>query len=164
MKQFFDTEFIDNPDYLALLSIGIVREDGQKYYAELDTTDRSQAVPWVQKNVIHLLNGPVKTRNQICYDIKEFVGIKPEFWGYFVSFDWVLLSRLYGSMLSVPPSWPNYAHDLLNIKGKFKLLKQITVQHHALNDAEWTKENYEYLIQQRAWAKSSLELGNFYNG
>lgn len=147
MRCFFDTEFIDNPDYFALLSIGLIREDGQTYYAELDSTDRSQAVPWVRKNVLPLMKGPVKSREQICYDLVQFVGKKPEFWAYFASFDWVLLSRLYGSMLSVPETWPNFSNDILFIKGNYKLPKQTSIPHHALNDAIWNKECYDYIVE-----------------
>lgn len=150
MKVFIDTEFIDDKDHFYLLSIGLKREDGATYYAELDSTDRSLAGDWVKKHVLPLMKGPIKNRDTIASEISQFCGTKPEFYAYFCAFDWVLLCRLFGGMLQVPSTWPHYCHELMHIrpdlKGIMNLPKQTTVKHHALNDAEWNKEIYDYLM------------------
>lgn len=60
-KFYLDTEFVEQPDTIKLISIGIVDEDGKEFYAEMlnipiilkqvyghpDLVD-----PWIQKNVI----------------------------------------------------------------------------------------------------------------
>lgn len=55
MKYFFDTEFIEDGRTIDLISIGIVCEDGRKYYAINKECDFSKANQWVKENVlIHL--------------------------------------------------------------------------------------------------------------
>lgn len=114
MKIYFDTEFMEDGVTIELLSIGLVREDGQTYYAEPAEADRSKANPWVKENVLPYLTGPVKPRSVIAEEIREFVGPRPEFWTWYGSYDWVDLCQLYGRM--------------------------VDLQHHALSDAKWLKD------------------------
>ncbi len=141
-----DTEFIDNPSGLYLLSIGLVREDGKKYYAEVNT-DHRLCNEWVRKNVLIHMNGPYKHEWVIAKEIAEFVGEKPEFWAYFHAYDWVLLCRLFGGMTNLPKDWPQYCHDILIFDNKKPWPQQTTPEHHALNDAEWVKEVYEWVVE-----------------
>jgi hypothetical protein len=150
-KIFFDTEFIDDKNGLILLSIGLVKEDGSTYYAEVLEADRSLANDWVKANVLPLMKGPIKPKYQIAKEIEQFAGYKPEFWAYFAAYDWVLLCRLYDGLLSLPKSWPHYPVDLLMIKKSDSVFpEQKTIKHHALNDAIWNKEVYEALVCQRS--------------
>lgn len=150
MNIFFDTEFIDLGNTVHLLSIGMVRADGKTYYAEDGETDRELAGEWVQKNVIPHLKGPVKSRAEIAKDIREFAGYRPMFWGYFVSYDWLMLSALYGSMMTVPDGWPNHPMDIQQLRVLMNI-KQLpepdkATRHNALADALWTKKAYEYVM------------------
>lgn len=148
MRVFFDTEFIDTGSLVHLLSVGLVREDGATYYAEPAETDRSLAGEWVRKNVLPHMNGPIKPRAQIAAELVDFCGERPEFWGYYVAYDWLLLCQLYGRMLDVPALWPNFAFDVQALRclmGGLSLPKQVNTEHHALNDAIWTREAWEYL-------------------
>lgn len=43
MKYFLDTEFIEAPNHLDLISIGIVAEDGRELYGERSAVDWSKA-------------------------------------------------------------------------------------------------------------------------
>ena len=52
MKVFFDTEFTGLHKNTTLISIGLVAEDGQQFYAELFDYDKSQIDDWLQDNVI----------------------------------------------------------------------------------------------------------------
>lgn len=161
MKIFFDTEFIEDGRTIDMLSIGLVREDGATYYAEVidsiplwDTAD-----PWVKENVIaHLKSNntaefvpELKLKKQIAKDIVEFVGEKPEFWAYFADYDWVVLCQLYGRMIDLPAGWPMFCMDLKQLavgKGIMdsnELPAQLDTEHHALEDAIWNKNVFEYL-------------------
>ena len=40
---------------------------------------------------------------------------KPEFYGYYADYDWVLLSSLFGTMMDLPKSFPMYCIDLKQI-------------------------------------------------
>lgn len=158
MKIWFDTEFIDTGSVVHLLSIGMVREDGLTYYAEPQEADKDLACEWVRKNVLpHMRGGStVKPRARIREEIVEFCGAKPEFWGYFVAYDWLVLCQLFGRMLDVPPTWPNFAFDVQAIRalmGVRELPKQTTFEHNALNDALWTRQAWEHL---RAYERDVL--------
>lgn len=52
MKIFFDTEFTGLHQNTTLISIGMVSEDGKKFYAELSDYDKSQVDEWINKNVL----------------------------------------------------------------------------------------------------------------
>lgn len=52
MKLFFDTEFTGLRKDTTLISLGIVSEDGRRFYAEFLDYDHSQVTPWIKENVI----------------------------------------------------------------------------------------------------------------
>ena len=147
MKIFFDTEFLELPTETLLLSIGLIRDDGKSYYAELDSTDRSLANDWVKENVLPLMNGPVKSRNVIAFEIKEFCENNPEFWAFFGMFDMILLMRLFDGMIAWPETWPQYVNDICKLGPEKIIPPQSSIKHHALNDAIWVKYAYEYLVK-----------------
>lgn len=160
MKVWFDTEFIEDGKTIDLISIGAVREDGATFYRENINCDLSRAVPWVQANVVPKLVGGLyrATRENIARDFWEFNNSsRPEFWAYYGAYDWVALCQLYGTMMDLPEGWPYYACDLKQwqetIGGNLTLPKQTTPEHHALNDAIWTREAWE-------WVKRYAPIGS----
>lgn len=156
MRIFFDCEFLDDGCEIHLLSIGLVREDGKEYYAEIEEApwDEAAQVTWLAENVIATLTGPKKPRKQVAHEIEEFVGTYPEFWAYFAAWDWVSLVRLCsatGLLLDTPPSWPHYCNDIKQLHvslGRPPLPSQTSTKHNALDDAKWNKLSYEVLTQQ----------------
>ena len=52
MKLFFDMEFTGLRQNTTPISIGIVSEDGKKFYAEFTDYDESQCNDWIKENVI----------------------------------------------------------------------------------------------------------------
>ena len=63
-KFYLDTEFIERPDTIKLVSIGIVDENGKEFYAEMLNIDNmlkhlygdvSMVDPWIKENVIDKL-------------------------------------------------------------------------------------------------------------
>ena len=150
MKIWFDTEFIEDGKTIDLISIGMVREDGETYYAENLNCRHDLASQWVKGNVlVHLQHGPFgKLRSGIAKDVVEFAGEKPEFWAYFADYDWVVLCQLFGRMIDLPKGWPMYCRDvkqLCDSLGNPALPAQISQEHHALADAKWTKLAFETL-------------------
>ena len=84
MKYYLDTEFIEYPCTIDLISIGIVSEDNRRLYLISNEFDESKASDWVKTNVIAKLEGPRISRAEIKDKILKFVGTsKPEFWGYY---------------------------------------------------------------------------------
>jgi hypothetical protein len=173
MKYFYDTEFIEDGKTIELLSIGIVSEDGRKLYCESNEADLSKADDWVKKNVISTLwhkqkdksqynewtkanTGGFCSRRDIAYKIKKFCDIssygKPEFWAYYADYDHVALCQLFGKMIDLPKDWPMYTNDIKQLcvsMGNPRLPDQSTTEHNALNDAEWCKEAYLWLVNNR---------------
>lgn len=150
MKIWFDTEFIEDGKTIDLISIGAIREDGEQYYAEVIECDHSRASPWVRENVLAHLRGGIDrlVRADIALDLIKFAGEKPEFWAYYADYDWVALCQLYGTMMDLPNGWPMYCRDVkqwCDALGNPKLPEQKSIEHHALFDAVWTKDAWQFL-------------------
>jgi hypothetical protein len=232
MKYFIDTEFVEGVQStmfcsarptIDLISIGLVAEDGRKYYGISKDFNLEEAwdryeikdgkkVYWLRQNVLrpiwieleiqylkdynpvvwimnqdadwaadakdeffvygrlrYVLDKYGKSNKQIAEEIKEFIynqndydkysskfKSKPEFYGYYSDYDWVVFCWLFGKMNDLPNGFPKYCRDLQQIfdekkgsvKGRVKDLPGYPVNkgiHNALNDAEWTYELYKFL-------------------
>ncbi len=55
MNIYFDTEFTGLVPNTTLISLGMVTEKGDKFYAEFTDFDRSKVTPWIEENVIENL-------------------------------------------------------------------------------------------------------------
>lgn len=154
MRFWFDTEFLEDGKTIELISIGIVSEDGLRYYAENSEYDLSKSHKWLEENVHpHLLGGAaLKSRKQIADEVKRFLGYRPEIWAYYGAYDWVVFCQLYGRMIDLPVKqlkWPMYVMDVKQFAddlGNPTLPKHEGKTHHALADALWTKHAWEYLV------------------
>ena len=170
MRYFIDTEFIEYPCTIDLISIGIVCEDGREFYAISKEFDPKKASEWVKENVLSSLPGMYvnlsnpsqeqklkqesllwKSRAQIKNGILKFIGDDiPEFWGYYADYDWVVFCWLFGSMIDLPKGWPMYCLDLKQLcddMGNPKLPEQGEGEHDALEDAKWNMEAYNFLTK-----------------
>jgi hypothetical protein len=172
MRYWFDTEFIEDGKTIDLISIGIVAEDGRELYAESLDADLSRADEWVRENVIaHLWSrqadkrdanrwsrdsgiGGLLSRKNIAREIETFLDPatygKPEVWAYYADYDWVVLCQLFGRMLDLPKGWPMYCRDIkqwADMLGGPRLPKQESDEHHALADARWNRQAWEFLKQ-----------------
>lgn len=151
VKYFIDTEFIESGPgaSIDLLSIGIVCEDGREFYAESASANLAMANDWVQENVLPHLTGEKILLGPMGDAIKAFIGdARPEFWGYYADYDWVVFCQIFGAMVDLPKGWPMYCRDLKQLcdsLGNPKLPAQISTEHNALNDAKWNKIAYEFL-------------------
>lgn len=173
MKYFYDTEFIEDGRTIDLISIGIVAEDGREFYAESLDVDLGKANDWVRENVVsHLWSrqpdkksanmwsrdggkGGLLHRQEIRSELLSFCDIerfgKPEFWGYYSAYDHVVLCQLFGRMIDLPQYWPMYTRDIKQLcdsLGNPRLPDQGKGEHHALADARWNKQAYEFLLPQ----------------
>lgn len=160
MKYFIDTEFIEDGKTIDLISIGIVCENGRDYYAVSNEFDPALANDWVRANVLPQLpskeNPAWRSRQQIRQDISNFVLIgkgitedcKPQFWGYYCDYDWVVFCQLFGKMIDLPKSYPMYCRDLkqwCDDLGNPELPELAAGEHHALADALWNFEVWKFL-------------------
>lgn len=156
MKYFIDTEFIESGPTkpIQLISIGIVAEDGRRFEATNNEFNANDASAWVKENVLSKLNPKERPLWLSLFVIKrlvlEFIGDdpKPEFWGYYADYDWVVFCQIFGTMMDLPKGFPMYCKDIKQLcdeNGNPKLPKQGKGEHNALADALWNKAAYSFL-------------------
>jgi hypothetical protein len=175
VRYWFDTEFHEDGRTIDLISIGLVAEDGRQYYAVSKDFNRVLAFDhsWLAANVLLYLpwkslppgeplrwasaemdveTGLWKHREEIRNDLLRFCNPeqygKPEFWAYYADYDWVALCQLFGKMIDLPKRWPMYCRDLkqwADMLDNSKLPEQNTCEHHALADAQWNRQAWEFL-------------------
>ena len=181
MKYFLDTEFIERPGSIQLISIGIVDENDRDYYAiskEFNSVVlwRDQ---WLMDNVVvpilkdnglpekdardwaigsTELQAMGKLNCQIADDIVDFVGDDPDpqFYGYYADYDWVVFCWLFGRMTQLPRGFPMYCRDLKQMMDERGL------------DKVWKRKNcpdpqgeHNALVDAR-WNKSLFEKISLY--
>ena len=167
MKFFIDTEFAERPCSIDLISIAIVAEDGREFYAESSDFQDHMAGDWVKANVLPQLwsrrgdleefkawdgHGRLMSRKEIASEVRRFIGEdKPEFWGYYCDYDWVVFCWLFGSMMDLPKGFPMYCRDIKQLcdsMGNTRLPPNGKDVHHALHDARWIKSTLAWLKAQ----------------
>jgi 3' exoribonuclease, RNase T-like len=152
MRYFIDTEFIENgPRYpIELISLGIVAEDGRTLYLVSSEFNSVHASDWVKENVLPHVGYQLRNSlQQIADKVLAFVGDdKPEFWGYYAAYDWVVFCQIFGAMVHLPKGWPMYINDLKQLcksVGNPQLPKDPAGEHNALEDALWNMKAYQFL-------------------
>jgi hypothetical protein len=174
MKIMYDTEFLQlGGRQFDLISIGMVREDGQEFYAvstEFDTVAVARE-PWLMENVMTTIGHeeytswitgtgqPIKdlfitdpagmSKRLIRDRIIEFTSdIIPEWWAWQGSVDHVLLYGLFGDFSTQPSGWPYSTLDInqpWQAKGRPALPVMETGLHNALDDARACWDKYRFL-------------------
>lgn len=166
---FFDTEFSERgPDHpIQLISIGMVnsRTDDEIYLVS-NQFDEDACSDWVKQNVIPKLGAErrrsrVEIASVICAVVeaeRATTGAKPEFWGYFADYDWVVFCQLFGRMIDLPKGWPHFCRDLIQVMDEHNIDKSMLPKldedeaHNALVDARWTRSSYDqvqHIIRDR---------------
>lgn len=166
MRYFIDFEFIEGFNkplfgkvrhFIDLISVGIVAENGEEYYAVSNEYNYNDASDWVKKNVINQIyreqcpsfkqqfmnvktfhkyipNG--KSNERIVKDILMFCDNSPEFYGYFSAYDWVLLCSMFGTMTDIPVHFPMYCKDLKQMKdARAKLFRKKLCERDTFDDS-----------------------------
>lgn len=174
MKVFFDTEFTGLHQNTTLISIGLVTEKGDHFYAELTDYDKSQVNEWLQTNVISNLFIPDEHGEQ---QINHFKGdtayvreklelwlgswSEVEIWSDCLAYDWVLFNQIFGHAFNIPINVYYIPFDictLMKIKGVDPDISREQFaypdatgfntkdKHNALHDAKVIKACYERLM------------------
>ena len=126
MRFFYDTEFIEDGRTIDLVSIGVVDEDGEEFYAVSTDFDPRPAIPWVRENVLDRLPSPAdrawRSRARIRDDLLEFLTTSAaarggprepiELWAWVAAYDHVALVQLWGDMRGLPRPIPRFTHEL----------------------------------------------------
>ncbi len=95
---FFDTEFSGlDPNKAELISIALVKTNGEELYLELDY--RGECSDWVKKNVLPFLKGNKVSKKEAVKMVKQFVGEgKPHIVGYINQDDVVYWQKMQRSV------------------------------------------------------------------
>jgi len=163
MRYWYDTEFYEDGEKINLISFGIVAEDGRELYLE-NANFNWGIVPddhWIWENVYPHLTHERTLKNQMANKIRKFITMDGtefdnQLWGYYSSYDHVVLAQLFGRMVDMPVGVPWYTNDVKQLMvsmGVKELPLQDEVHHHALSDARWTKKAYMYLADM--WASEN---------
>ena len=117
-KLFFNCQFTGLHQKTTLISMGIVSEDGDVFYAEFTDYDKSQVDDWIQSNVIdkclvmkeegviqtsrilHVKSDTDTIKRHLDRWLDKFE--KVEMYGDHVAYGWVLFCNLFGDALNLP--------------------------------------------------------------
>jgi hypothetical protein len=170
MRIFYDTEFVERGPQLPiqLISLGMVREDGQELYLiNEECLSNVARHPWLSVNVFPWLpatgavndilewdRGHPDYPNVFAFDmlaprVREFLNVdKPELWAYYGAYDHVVLCQLFGAMVDLPPGVPMYTRDLMQEWDRLDRKPPMPGQsheHHALFGARWARDFWQVL-------------------
>jgi len=157
---FLDTEFSSLDPYKGeILSIGLVKENGEELYLELEHNDEID--DWVKKHIIPKLKGEKVSREEAKEKIKKFVGKKkPIMMAYVNQFDAIYTYKLFtiegnpffwmpidfASILFAHGFDPSEYYDKQKqFAKKFGINAEKFTQHNALDDARLLREVYTKL-------------------
>ena len=176
MKVFFDCEFNGLRQHTQLISIGVVDEHDNTFYAEIVPNKAFIVEPWVLENVMpHLkfrdlsvgfhfeeYNGSVNMlgdMREVGEELRKW--LEPhktvEIWSDCLAYDWVLFCELFGGALNIPSNVYYIPFDIctvFKIKGvdpdvhreKFAGASDAKKKHNALWDAIVIKNCYYKLL------------------
>ena len=133
MKYALDTEFIDTPSCSALISLGIVAEDGRELYLEFDYP-QSELTPWLRENVVpHLAGGRKHSVGDAEDKLRTFFADDKaaQVWCYYGAYDWYFFCRLFGGFMAQPNIFGMRFHELAE-RGRPDETGNV---HNALDDA-----------------------------
>jgi len=160
---YYDTEFLEDGKTIELISIGMVNALGETYYAisEQMPMERILDHPWLMENVMPHLpkldsgDPAIKSRATIADEVKEFITRhpNPKLWAWYGAYDHVVLCQLFGTMVGLHDTGiPMFTNDLRQaVDGfSFRLPKQVSTEHNALDDAMWVKDSYEWFVAKKA--------------
>jgi len=157
---FFDTEFTNiDTEVGEIMSIGLVKPNGEELYLELDYDNRT-VHPWVTDNVVPFLSGKKISKEKAIEKIWEFVGRgeeKPFLMAYVNQFDSIYWYRLFADPKDHPVFWIpidfasilfsfGFDPEIMRVEEFFKWLSVDLTKykkHNALEDAKMLKEVYE---------------------
>lgn len=167
---FYDTEFLEDGRTIDLISIGIVDEDGDSFYAiNRDMPlNRIMDNKWLVENVLPDLpiissgidyKAPgVMGRHEIATQAANFITRKStdsqynELWAYYGAYDHVVLSQLYGAMVNLPNGMPMFTRELMQLwwdAGRPPKPPKFDLEHNALADALWNRKLYRTCINRK---------------
>lgn len=134
IKIFLDTEFTSLTQYTQLMSLALVAETGETFYAELTDFDANNVSDFVRKEVLDYFY--LTEKNQVPENLnalrvktdkkelsviiqkwlKQFGEKTPlQFWADVPHYDWVLFCELFGGSMNLPENISYMCMDLATL-------------------------------------------------
>lgn len=171
MRYFYDFEFLDTGREVLPISVGVVADDGREFYAVWsDALDFCSMDKWLWENVAPHLPlqqddqrkldwsfGSVRHPNNIRKALHDFFlsaedeNEPVELWGWFVAYDHLCLSQIWGKMNDVPAPIPQFSNDIRSLVSWYGIKKypsQTSGHHNALADARHNKVVFDYIMKE----------------
>lgn len=168
-RVFYDLEFLEDGHSIDVISIGLTDEDRRELYLVNGDFNlgRLRGETWLEANVAPYLPvtydelagyrwGPeahpdfalLRSRERLAEEVRRFLtpswALPCELWGYFPAYDHVALSQLWGRMTDRPRGVPWRTRDVMDLYGsQHRLPPPGPREHHALEDARWTKDAFQ---------------------
>jgi hypothetical protein len=166
---FYDFEFMEEPGFLEMISIGVVDERGEREFLAInEDADFSRANDWVKENVLPKLPprekfmgrplrwmGREKMREALLNFMRPSETDPIELWGYYADYDHVLMCWIFGRMIDLPEGMPWFTLDIkqemvrMGVK-RSELPPDPEQEHNALADARWNREAWKRLQSIKA--------------
>jgi hypothetical protein len=161
MNYFFSALVIDSGprDPIQLVSLAIVDETGNEYYAEsreyniLYASESNRSI--ICKSIDQI---PPKSLATIADEVQAFVRHRfPRFWSYCGAQEFTAICQLYYNGL--PQTWPRFYHELaveLERVGNPRPphMDEMANNHHALLNAHWVRKAYLWLMERHSGANA----------
>lgn len=158
MNLYFDTEFTSLHAGTTLVSIGIVAENGKKFYAEFSDYEETQCDNWIKENVLKhtilegneilakrlgedsnttvVLGGKVDIRYELGEWLKQFDSV--QFVSDVCHYDMVLLIDIFGGAFDLPKNVSAVCHDI----------NQDIAKHYGISEKEAFDKNREGIVSE----------------
>lgn len=176
MKWFISTKFLEEDKAIELISIALISEFDEEFYALNKNCDLKAAWKdfYTRENILkQIYNEYLKTdfiQNIFPFNYKTMKKIfkirgldystirikilnlfsmqNPEFWGYCCSYDWFLFCKIFGKRFDLPKKFPIYCKDLKQYIDERKISTKIkNVKYYsAIEKVKWIKNIYKDLI------------------
>jgi hypothetical protein len=135
-KIFLDTEFTGLHQKTTLISMALVAQTGEEFYAEFTDYDTAQVDAWLtnqvlakcwltqatafakQPNGVYIVGTSSHIKTALQQWLQQFAGI--EIWADVLAYDWVLFCELFGGAFGIPENIfyaPFDLATLLKLKG-----------------------------------------------
>lgn len=132
-KIYFDTEFTGLHKNTTLVSIGLVSDEGEKFYAELTDFDESQCNEWIRQNVLknlilsgndnmakefgenNMITTVLGSHEDVRFELSEWLasfGDDIQLISDVCHYDFVLLIDLFGTAFDLPKNVSASCHDI----------------------------------------------------
>ena len=157
MNLYFDTDFTSLDKYADILSIGIVSDDGKKFYAEFTDYNPEKINYWVGKYILDsftldsnnpiVVDGDLTTvkgsKDLISKELSKWLGQYKfcTIWTDCISYNWVLFCDIFDNNFNIPTNIHHLPLDLstlIYMQGVNDGLKvnEIITKQYALLDAD----------------------------